>query len=284
MEFEALFEGIGLEQEGRDSFRQLHARRAQPEFAASIKEGFRSYEEGDPAFGAFLESFSARERIPAEVLNLYFYLLKAMDTYHAYMEKGIPVEVFNATLGDIAVNSAMNRARTGIYGIPQKIYRRWLRRFFACRIYQLGCLRYELISSPYDTRLGDIAVSKGDPVLSVHIPGRDFDEASLEASYAAAREFFRKHYGMETPVFFCLSWLVQPWLPEVLPPDSRIVRFQSKFKIIDFVDDPGDMLLWVFPRRFDNIEDYPEDNTLRRLTKERMRQGGILGYGVGVRL
>ena len=66
--------------------------------------------------------------------------------------------------------------------------------------------------------------------------------------------------------------------------DSRIVRFQSKYKIIDFVDDPGDMLIWVFPKRFENIEDYPEDNTLRRLTKERMRRGGILGYGVGVRL
>lgn len=284
MDFEALFDGIGLEQEGRDSFRQLHARRDDPDFSASIAEGFRIYEEGDPAFGAFLESFSAREQIPTEVLNLYFYLLKAMDTYYAYTEKGISTEVFNATLGDIAINSSMNRAQTGIYGIPQRIYRRWLRRFFECRIYQLGCLRFELVPSPYDTRIGDVSVSKGDRVLSVHIPGKDFDESSLEASYAAAREFFRKYYGMETPVFFCLSWLVQPWLAQVLPPDSRIVRFQSNYKIIDFVDDPGDMLLWVFPRQCKNIEDYPEDNTLRRLTKERMRRGGILGYGVGVRL
>ena len=284
MDFEALFDGIGLEKEGRDSFWQLHQRREDPVFAATVARGFRIYEEGDPAFGAFLEDISAQENIPAEVLNLYFYLLKAMDTYRVYMDKGIALEVFNATLGDIAINSAMNRAQTGIYGIPQKIYRRWLRRFFECRIYQLGCLRYELIPSVYDAQIGDVTVSKGDTVLSVHIPGGKFDESACEASYEAARKFFRKHYGMETPVFFCLSWLVQPWLSEVLPPDSRIVRFQSKYRIIDFVDDPGDMLIWIFPKRFENIEDYPEDNTLRRCTKDRMRQGGILGYGVGIRL
>ncbi len=284
MDFETLFDGIGLEQEGRDSFRQLHARREEPEFAASMAEGFRIYEEGDPAFGTFLESFSAREQLPAEVLNLYFYLLKAMDTYAVYKEKGIRQEIFNDTFRDLAINSAMNRAANGVYGIPQKIYRRWLRRYFECRLYQIGNLRYELVPSPYDARIGELSVTKGDRVLSVHIPGGNLEESRCEASYAAAREFFRKYYGMDTPVFFCLSWLLQPWLSQVLPPDSRIVRFQSKYKIIDFVDDPGDMLIWVFPKRFENIEDYPEDNTLRRLTKERMRRGGILGYGVGVRL
>ena len=85
-------------------------------------------------------------------------------------------------------------------------------------------------------------------------------------------------------MFFCLSWLVQPWLAEVLPADSRIVRFQKGYQIIDIVEDPGDMLIWFFSRRFDNIEDYPEDNTLRRLTKERLRRGDTLGYGVGVKL
>lgn len=284
MDFEKLFDGIGLEKEGRDHFWQLYARREEPEFSSAITEGFRIFEEGDPAFGSYLEGYAAREQLPAEVLNLYFYLLKAENTYKIYMEKGIDPEVFNTTFGDLAIYCKMNREQLGVYGIPQRIYRRWLRRYFECRIYQLGPLRYELIPSAYDVKIGDVTVTKGDTVLSVHIPGGNFNEAACEASYEAAREFFRKHYGMEKPAFFCLSWLVQPWLAEVLPPESRIVQFQRKYQIIDFVDDPGDMLIWVFPQRFQNIEDYPEDNSLRKATKERMRQGKIIGYGVGIRL
>lgn len=284
MDYEALFDGIGLEKDGRESFWQLHSRKDDPSFSASVTEGFRAYEEGDPAFGKFLNDFSAQENMPVEVLTLYFYLLKAAETYNIYTNKGIDPEVFNTTLRAVSSYCAMNRRKTGIYGIPQQIYRRWLRKYLDCKIYQLGTLHYELISSAYDLKIGNVTVSKGDLVLSVHIPGKTLDAVSCERSYAVARMFFKKYYKMKSPVFFCFSWLMQPWLTEVLPPNSRIVQFQRNYLIIDFVDDPEDMLLWVFPEHFANIEDYPEDTSLRRYTKDRMRQGGILGYGVGVRL
>jgi len=284
MDFEHLFDLIGLAREGRALFAQFHARREELDFANSIAAGFEAYHEGDPAFGSFLEAFSAQEHYPAEVLNLYFYLLLAERTFEAYTRRGIDPEVFGATLGDISIYCALNKKENGVYGIPQRIYRRWLRRYFECRIYQLGRLRFELAPSIYDTQIEDVSVSKGDTILSVHIPGGDLSDALCEDSYTAARAFFKKHYGMERPVFFCYSWLIQPWLAEVLPRDSRIVRFQSHYKVIDFVDDPGDMLLWVFPKNCENSEDYPEETALRRLTKERVRRGDIIGYGSGVRL
>ncbi len=285
MDFEQIFDGIGLEQEGRESFWKLHARRDEPDFAAAIAEGFRIFEEGDPAFGSFLEGFATREQLPAEVLNLYFYLLKAAKTYGVYTEKGIDPEVFNNTLGDIAIYCKMNREQLGVYGIPQRIYRRWLRRYFECRIYQLGHLRFELIPCTYEAVIGDLSVSKGNRVLSVHIPGgKPLEEDACESAYAQARVFFRKHYAMETPVFYCASWLLQPWLPDALPETSRIVKFQSKYQILDFVDDPEDVTLWVFPQKCENIEDYPEDTIVRRTVKNRLRRGEVIGYGAGVRL
>ena len=89
---------------------------------------------------------------------------------------------------------------------------------------------------------------------------------------------------METPVFYCASWLLQPWLPDALPETSRIVKFQSKYQILDFVDDPEDVTLWVFPQKCENIEDYPEDTSVRRAVKNRLRRGEVIGYGAGVRL
>jgi len=285
MDFERLFDSIGLEPIGKENFFELHTRCTEEDFDAAVAQAFVEYEKGDAEFDEYITAFAEREEISVEVLNLYLYIRLVEKTLEEYRARGIDEEILYATLKDIPEKCLENFNKTGIYGIPQKIYRRWFRRYIGCEIFRLGRLQFQIVNSIYDTEMDNISVSKGDTVLSVHIPaGGRLNEEDCEASYSLAREFFKKHFDMETPVFFCYSWLLQPWLSEVLPEESLIIRFQSKYKIIDFVNDPGDMLLWVFPQSCENIKDYPEDTTLRRATKERLIRGDIIGYGSGMRL
>ena len=285
MDFERLFDSIGLEPIGKDNFFTLHARCSEDRFGTFVIRALIEYEKGDTEFGDCITEFAEREEISVEVLNLYLYIRLVEKTLEEYHTRGMDEEILYATLKDIPEKCLENFNKTGIYGIPQNIYRRWFRRYFGCEIFRLGRLQFQIVDSIYDVEADNITVSKGDTVLSVHIPaGGRLNEEDCEASYSLAREFFKKHFDMETPVFFCYSWLLQPWLSEALPEESLIIRFQSKYKIIDFVNDPGDMLLWVFPQLCEKIEDYPEDTTLRRATKERLIRGDIIGYGSGVRL
>ncbi len=285
MDFEKLFDGMELSSDGRKSFYELYARRNEPEFSASVAEAFEVYEKGDVEFGEYIAAFATKQNVPAAVLTLYIYMLMCEKSISFYNEKGIDVNIFYATMRDVTEQCECNLKNDGVYGIPQVIYRRWFRRYIGCEIFRLGRFNFQVSESIYDTEIEGIVVKKGDPCISVHIPGGSgLAEDVCEESYALAREFFKKYFGMETPIFFCYSWLIQPWLAEELSGDSSIVKFQSKYKIIDFVDDPGDMLRWVFPETCENPEDYPEDTSVRRAAKARIIRGDIIGYGSGVRV
>ncbi len=285
MDFEKLFDGMELADVGRKSFYELDSRRVNPGFEQAITEAYEEYEKGDAQFGEYIAVFAEREKVAVEELNLYLYLLMCEKSLEVCREKGIDSGIFYDTIRDFSMKCRESLEKNGVYGIPQRIYRRWFRRYLGREIFRLGRLQFQIAGSIYDTEIDGIKISKGDKVLSVHIPGGEkLCEEACESSYERAREFFKKHFDMQTPVFFCYSWLVQPWLAEVLPESSLIVRFQSKYKIIDFVNDPGDMLLWVFPEKCENPQDYPENTALQKATKKRLLRGEIIGYGSGVRL
>ena len=285
MDFDKLFAGIGLADIGIKSFYELHMRSSDNAFAESFTRACEVFDGGDIPFGEYIAEFAERENVPVEVLNLYIYMRMCERSVAIYEEKGIDIEIFYATMKEVVERCWLNFDETGIYGIPQEIYRRWFRRYIGCTIFRLGRLNFDIAKSIYDTEIEGIKVCKDDPCISVHIPGGSrLDEDECEAAYDQARWFFKKYFNMNPPVFFCYSWLIQPWLAEVLPEQSLISRFQGRYKIIDFVDDPGDVLRWVFPERCENPKDYPENTTIQRAVKERILRGDIIGYGSGVRL
>ena len=144
--------------------------------------------------------------------------------------------------------------------------------------------------APCDIEVDGKSVKEGETCISVHIPRFDsFEEEACEASYARAREFFKKFYNMDNIIFICHSWMLYPWLCEVLRETSTIARFQKKFKIIQ-VDESDAGIGWIFGsgaglgKKVESIEEYPEDNSLRRAAKQRLREGKKLGAGLGARL
>ncbi len=287
-----MFEKIGLAKEGRDSFYELLAMCDREDFKASLDGAITEYDKEKETnsdtlteFGKYVDAFALREGIPGEKLSLFIYILLGARGLENYRKKGMPEDIFYETFADMVSHCEKFCAATGVYGLPCD-KRRWFRHHVNGTIFRIGRLVFHYTDSIYDAEIEGRKVKKGDKIISVHIPaaGRLVEE-DCEAAYDAARAFFKKYFGVDECIFFCYSWIMQPWLAEVLPESSLIVRFQNKYDIIDFQDSPEDMLHWVFGK--EEIEDptsCPEDTTLQRVTKARLLKGEIIGYGSGIRL
>jgi len=285
MDYVKLFDMIGLREEGREHFAKLHARTADPLFCDALDEAIREYDKGDDEFTVYLNDFAKRENVSPEVMNLYIYIRLSERTLNAYHKRGIDDAIFYDTMREIEIDCRSCSERHGIYGITQPVYRRWLRNHLGNRIYRFGRLQFELIESPYSTTIGEVAVEKGDTLLSAHIPSYEkLDPAEAEKSYDRAREFFTKYYGLEKCVFYCDSWLLHPWIGKDMPETSNIVKFQSRYKTLEVVEDPMVVIRHVFSKVCDDVNDYPEDTSLRRALKRRLIEKLPLGSGIGVRL
>ncbi len=285
MNFTLLFEKMGLEQEGVALFDALHSRMDDPAFADAVRLAREAWHQSDEAFGTALSALTAQQQITPEEMTLYLYLLMSEDLLALFREKGMPEQVFYDTMRSIADGCRFCRDKTGIYGITQQPHRAWFRRQFTGRLYRFGRLEFELYPAPMDMTVEGVSVRQGDLCLNTHIPRYlRLEEAACEEAYARARTFFRTFFGMETCVFLCESWLTHPWLGECLKPDSLIVRFQKHYTVLRTTQSPDSVIKWVFPKKCENIGDYPEDTGLQRLVKHRLQENLPLGIALGARL
>ncbi|MBQ7830967.1 MAG: hypothetical protein IJ393_02695 [Clostridia bacterium] len=87
-------------------------------------------------------------------------------------------------------------------------------------------------------------------------------------------------------VFVCHSWLLYTPTLEIFPKHSNTYRFSHEFDVLwDEHNKVGEYSsAW---RLFDmdytgNVNDYPEDTSLRRAYKQYLLDGGTTGAGFGV--
>lgn len=287
MDFEFLFEKIGFAETGRESFRQIHRRTANPSFRKSFERSLAEYEKGDAEFAAYLDIFAQQEQLPVEILNMYIYIRKCEQALEQFRARGIDDGVFYASAASLSSSCQYLLDRQGMYGISRWPHRPWMRHFFNIEIFRLDRLEFEYMHSKYDAEIDGHILRKGDPCIGVHIPKGTLNAQECEDAYAVAREFFKKYYGMDTCIFFCVSWLLHPWLSEELGADSRIVAFQKNFKILDRhegSDSLKQMLQWIFKNPNDDPNNFPENTSLQRAAKRRLIEGLPLGEASGIRL
>lgn len=258
-------------------------------FQKDLSQAREEYDKGDEAFATYLFAFAQKADVPINTLNLYVYLRLMEDTYKEYEKRGIDKSVFIDSMMSFVISSRLPLGNGQPFGLSQPVYRSWLRRNLDCVIYRLGNLEFELLAAPCDMEIDSRSVKKGEICIGVHIPrGVRFDEVTCEDAYTRARVFFKKYYNMDNVIFSCWSWLLYPWLCEVLPETSSIVKFQKKFKLLQ-VDENNGGIGWIFGISIDgkenqSIENLPEDTSLRRAAKQRLREGKNLGGGLGIRL
>ena len=174
----------------------------------------------------------------------------------------------------------------GLVGIEQWS---WYVRVLGLSIIAIGRLEFEVKEYTGGTyRKGEKVLSKGNTVLSVHIPrnGEPLDEKLCNRAYKEAKAFFCTLLGVQDIAFFCSSWLLYEKNRELLPPTSNIVKFMNRFDIVENIectDERNTPMPFIFLKKSGTpISELPRDSSLRRAFAEMLENGGKLGYGNGI--
>lgn len=131
-----------------------------------------------------------------------------------------------------------------------------------------------------DKRIWRKILSKGDPVVALHIPaGGKFDPQTIDQTLDEIRLFLRTYYP-EYPyqAIACNSWMMNPKIIDLLGENSNISCFCRRF-IPATRKLPGrDVFDFVFAQGKGEIDlqKLPEDTSLRKKLKQYYLNGGVL--------
>lgn len=202
-----------------------------------------------------------------------------------YNQKGISEEIYHNSMLDLRYKLEECKLVKNIIG---SFVAWWFPGFFDMTRFALGRLQFEL--TPYngeDFEKNGKKITKGDTVIGVHIPRSEtpITKEATDDAYNQAREFFKNDIKNEI-AFVCHSWLLFTDTLEVFPKHSNTYRFIHEFDVTwNSYDKEGEYNdAW---RLFDmdytgNIEDYPENTSMRRAYKEYLKNGGRTGEGFGI--
>lgn len=283
MNYNLFLDRLTFSQKGKDLFFEIHRKATQDSFSKMLSGAFDAYDSGDECFGKYIKEFSEQCDIPPEQITFYIYILLSEKTLDQYKSRSISEDIFYSSLADLARNCERTDELYGVYGIQQEIYRCWFRLNFDLRLFRLGRLEFDIRECPED--VPDYGVKAGDTVLGVHIPkGENLLDDECEASYKEARCFFKKYFNMENILFTCASWLMHPWLNDVLPKSSSIVIFQSKFNLFKIETHYPTLINWLFPGcEKKTLDELPQKTSLQRAAVKRMKNREAAGYAIGIR-
>lgn len=194
---------------------------------------------------------------PRGLKMLTLQLLCALKTREQYAARGIPDDIFLATMDCFPRFLGEHLESFGTYGFDREW---WTVRQLSCILFRVGLLEYEL----------------REGFVSLHIPsGAKLDPAAVAASLEAGREFLARYYpDWAGKPMTCHSWLLSPTLKELLPPEANIRRFQDLFHITPTGQVDDDFLQWAFRRKDLPTEQLPENTSLQRKLKAHLLSGG----------
>lgn len=265
MELITLCDGIQLQAEIREQVME-YGNSADFRRRTSAREGLKRMEtEGQ----ARAELEGILEPDPGKIKMLTCMLLCGAEQYSWYEEKGIPETVFWDTMGCFTRFIKECREKTGAYAFDREW---WTARQTSGKVFRIGALEYERKERD------------GRKEIGIHIPSDAvLTRENCDVSMEKAKAFFCKHFPEhQDSEYVCHSWLLAPELKDLLPPDSRILDFQSRFRILEVDYLSRGYVEWVFKRTGDTVSEFPEDTLLQRRMKRHLLEGGKVGNGFGV--
>ena len=202
-----------------------------------------------------------------------------------YRLRGISDRIWFDSMSDLKWKLWECKAVKGIWG---SFVAGWFPGFFNLTRFALGRLQFEIVEFNGEYEKNGKALKKGDKGINVHIPRTltPLDKKSRDDAYAQAAEFFRNMTDGAPIAFVCSSWLLYPEAEKILPAHSNIRGFMADYDIIrsktNGEGEYGDM--WrLFDMDFTgDLNDYPEDSSLRRAYKKFLLDGNRTGSGYGV--
>lgn len=213
--------------------------------------------------------------------ELLIFICLSKHLRELYIERGIDLKIFHASMLDLRYKLEECKAVKGIVG---SFVAWWFNRFFNLERFALGRLQFEVDSFGHHYERTGHVLPPESKAINVHIPRTltHLTPESCDEAFAMAKEFFADKVGSPTP-FICHSWMLYPGNKDILPEDTNVHRFMSRFDIFDSADDPNLEDLW---RLFDTDEKNPDllptDTRMRRAYVDRLKNGEPLGWGHGV--
>jgi len=202
---------------------------------------------------------------PQGIKMLTCMLFCVLRTQQEYACKGIPQEIFLATMDCFPRFVREHKVSFGTYGFDRDF---WTVRQLSCVLFRVGLLEYELAEN----------------TVSLHIPsGAKLEPRAIDASLQEGRAFLAKFFpAWADKPMRCHSWLLSPTLKELLPPRSNIRRFQDRFSVTPTGEPNSDFLMWVFKNDTIPYPQLPENTSLQRKLKTYLCAGGEFADARGI--
>ena len=202
-----------------------------------------------------------------------------------YRLRGISDRIWFDSMSDLKWKLWECKAVKGIWG---SFVAGWFPGFFNLTRFALGRLQFEIVAFDGEHEKDGKKLKKGEKVINVHIPitSTPLDKESRDDAYSQAAEFFKNMTDGAPIAFVCSSWLLYPEAEKILPAHSNIRGFMADYDMIrskaNGEGEYGDM--WrLFDMDFTgDLNDYPEDSSLRRAYKKFLLDGSRTGSGYGV--
>lgn len=215
--------------------------------------------------------------------QMIFYLFLSPTLKSFYKEKGFSDKMFNGVKEGMKckLDECYN-----VYGIYGSFVAIWFSRFFTFTLFPIGRLEFAPYLSEFDYRDDEINISKGDPLIDVHIPSKGrLEYREVEESYSMAIEFFTNYYKRTFKAFVCNSWLLYPENYNIIPNCKNIIRFMDDYKVLRWHEDKENEDLWrIFGSSALNYPQVPlfENTYMQKQFANHLKNGGSLGIGAGI--
>ena len=213
--------------------------------------------------------------------ELLIFICLSKHLRELYIEQGIDLTIFHATMLDLKYKLDECKAVKRVIG---SFVAWWFDRFFNMERVALGRLEFEVDSFGHHYEADGHILTPESKAINVHIPRTltHLTPESCDEAFAMAKEYFKGQVEDSCP-FICHSWMLYPGNKEILPEDTNVHRFMSRFDIFDWADDPELSDLWrLFDTDDKNPDNLPADTRMRRAYIARLKEGKPLGWGHGV--
>ncbi len=216
--------------------------------------------------------------------EMLMFIMLSKHLRELYREKNISDKIWFDSMSDLKWKLWECKAVKGIWGSFVGV---WYYRFFDMTRFALGRLQFEMGEVNDECEIGGREIKKGMKAISIHIP-RTLTPLTPESRLDAYRQavgVFGKEFGEQPVLFACHSWLLSKELPDMLKDGSNLKGFIEDFHIAKY-EIANEGYYGDAWRLFDmdytgNIDDYPEDSSLRRNYKAYLKNGGRMGWGMG---
>lgn len=227
------------------------------------------------------QDVAARLDMHTYTAELLVFICMTKRLRELYIERGISLSIFKNTILDLKYK--LDECKT-VKGIVGTFVAFWFDRFYNLERFGLGRLEFEVDRFGRHYERDGKVLTPDSRVINVHIPRTltHLTPESCDEAFKKASEFFRDEVDESCP-FVCHSWMLYPDNLNILPKDSNVYNFCSRFDIIESSKNPsGDDLWRIFDTDEMDFDRLPRDTRMRRAIVDYLKENGSIGQGYGV--